>query len=229
MRSDSDGFTLLELLIILVVIAILVTMALPSLLGSRIEANETAALATVRAIVQAQMAFANRKEADLNKNGTGEFGTFGEMSGNVAVRAANGGTRFMAPTTINHSFRAISPIGEMARNGYYYRIYLPDAAGNGLIERPGGGADPAVNADLAETTWCIYAWPQRQGVSGRKTFFANQSGDIVFTEDANYTGPGAPLAAGAALQGPAAVNSMTGSIAAGATGRDGNFWRAVQR
>ena len=222
--KDARGFTLLELLIILVVIAILVTIALPSLLGSRVSANENAAFATVRTIVQAQLAFVNRKEADLNQNGTGEFGTFGEMSGNVAVRAANGGTKFMTPSTINPSFRAISPIGEMLRNGYYYRVYLPSVTGDGLIEKPGGGADETVDPELAETYWSLYAWPQRHGVSGVKTFFANHSGDIHFTEDPTYSGPGAPLTAGSALLPGAPATKMLGGLASGVTGRDGNVW-----
>lgn len=228
-RPIVRGFTLLELLMILVVIAILVTIALPNFLRSKLDTDETAALATVRQIVQSQMLFVNRKEADLNENGSGEFGTFGEMSGNVAVRAANGGTRFMDPGAINPSFRAISPLGEMVRNGYYYRLYLPGPAGEGLLELPGGGADPAVSADLADSTWCIYAWPQRYGVTGRRTFFSNQTGDITSTDDARYTGPGAPLPAGAAFAEPGPAGNISGLIAVSEPGRDGNTWSVEGR
>ena len=226
---DVRGFTLLELLIILVVIAIIVTIALPNLLGSKVEANETAAMATVRQIVQSQLQFANRKEADLNDNGSGEYGTFGEMSGNVAVRAASGGTKFLEPGVINPSFRQISPIGEMFRNGYYYRIYLPRASGEGILELPGGGADPAIDASKAESMWCVYAWPQKFGVTGRKTFFANQAGDILFTETEVYNGPGAPIPAGAAFGAGGPGSHIDGIPAVNATGRDGNNWRVTGR
>ena len=50
------------------------------------------------------------------------------------IRAANGGTKYLEPGVINPSFRLISPIGEMTRNGYYYRIYLPTATGQGVLE-----------------------------------------------------------------------------------------------
>ena len=223
------GFTLLELLIILVILAILVTIALPSILRSKLDADETAALATVRQIVQSQMLFANRKEADLNGNGTGEHGTFGEMSGNVAVRAASGGTRFMDPGAINPSFRAISPLGEMVRGGYYYRLYLPGPAGEGILEQAGGGADASVSADLADSTWCVYAWPQRYGVSGSRTFFANQTGDITSTDDPRYSGPGAPLPAGAAFAEPGPAGNINGLVAVNEPGRDGNTWRVEGR
>jgi len=223
------GFTLLELLMILVIIAVLVTIALPGLLRSRLNADETAALATVRQIIQSQLLFTNRKEADLNRNGAGEYGTFGEMSGNVAVRASSGGTKFLDPSVINPSFRAISPLGEMVRNGYYYRLYLPGPTGEGLLELPGGGADGAVSAELAESTWCVYAWPQRYGVSGRRTFFANQFGEITSTDDPQYSGPGAPLPAGAALAQPGAAGGIVGTVAVNEPGRDDNTWRIEGR
>jgi type II secretory pathway pseudopilin PulG len=202
MRTQR-AFTLFELLIILVIIAILVTIALPNLLGSKIDTNETA----------------------QNRNGAGEYGTYGEMSGNVAVRAGNGGAKYLTPSTINPSFRAISPIGEMYRNGYYYRIYLPGAAGEGLIELPGGGADPAIDPDRAEAIWCVYAWPQKYGVTGRRTFFVNQQGDITFTEDESYAGPGAPIPAGAAFEVGGPAGNIDGTSAVGVNGRDGNLWR----
>jgi len=214
------AFTLLELLIILVVIAILVTIALPSLLSSRIEA----AYATLRQIVTSQLDFQARREADLNVNGIGEFGTFGEMSGNVPVRAANGGTKYLMPEVINPSFRAISPIGEMFRNGYYFRLYLPDSNGAGLIEEPGGGASVNVDADLAETVWCVYAWPQQHGSTGRRTFFANEQGDITWTDESAYTGPGAPIPAGAAFVPGEPAGHIVGTVAINTAGRDGNRW-----
>jgi len=227
--AGHRGFTLLELLVIIVILAILITMALPNLLGGRISANETAALATVRTLVQAQLAFQARKEADLNSNGLGEFGTFGEMSGNVAVRAASGGARRLDPNVVNPSFRMISPLGELLRGGYYFRIYLPNAAGEGLLELPGGGADAGVDPQNGEASWCVYAWPQKYGVSGRRCFFTNQAGDILFTEVPNYEGPGAAILPGAAFEPGGPPNDIMGIPAANRTGRDGHEWRAAGR
>lgn len=227
--ATQRGITLLELLIILIVIALIVTIALPSLLSSRLSANENSAIGTIRQVLQSQVQFVARKEADLNGNGTGEFGTFGEMSGNVAVRAANGGTTFLEPGVVNRSFGAISPVGEMLRGGYYFRIYLPGAGGEGLIELPGGGADASVDPAKAEATWCVYAWPANYGSTGRRTFFANQLGDIVFTDSSAYTGPGAPIAPGAALTLPGPGGNIDGRVAVNQQGRDGNTWRSAAR
>ena len=181
-------------------------------------------MGNVRAIVQAQMQFAARRQADLNANGIGEFGTFGEMTGKIAVRSADGGTTHLQPPTLNSAFRAISAIGEVAKGGYYFRIYLPDNVGDGIPEVFGGGADTAVDPTLAESAWCIYAWPQRFGSTGRRTFFANQEGDIIYTNSPAYTGPGAPITPGAALLPPGDVANIRGRMAAGVPGRDGNTW-----
>jgi len=223
------GMTLLELMIIVVIIAILATLILPSLLSSKIDANETAAATTLRQIVQSQLLFANRKEADLNSNGTGEHGTFGEMSGSVAVRAASGGTKFLEPGVINPSFRAIAPSGEMFRGSYYYRLYLPGSGGEGILELPGGGASADVDTNLAEQLWCVYAWPQNFGVTGRRTFFVNQNGDILWTESSGYTGPGAPIPAGAAFAGTGPASKIDGIVAVNEAGRDGNVWHVFGR
>ncbi len=221
------GFTLTELLIVISIIALLATISLPFLLSSKISANEEAAFTTLRLIGQAQMQFQGADSADANRNGTGEYGTFGEISGGVAVRAASGGTTFVRTALLSPTFQRVSAAGEVQRGGYYFRIYLPNAAGDGLAEQPGGGADVAVGASRAESIWCIYAWPTGSEVTGRRTFFLNQSGEILYTENAAYSGPGAPIAPGAALDAAGALTSIEGTPAANAVGRDGNTWRPL--
>ena len=228
-RGKSRAFTLLEILIILVVLAVLITLAIPNLLSAKSGSNETAALANVRMIVQAQMGFMTRGLSDEDRDGTGEFGTLGELSGAVPIREAFGGTEMISPVELATSFRSLSALGELTKQGYIYRLYLPDINGNGLVEVAGGGADANVDYENAETAWCIYAWPQVYGQTGSKTYFANQTGDVLFTEDSRYSGPGAPITAGAAMRLPGAVESLLGSPATNATGRDGNSWRMTGR
>jgi len=225
----SRAFTLLEILIILVVLAVLITLAIPNLLSAKAGSNESAALANVRAIVQAQMGFVTRGMADLDSDGTGEFGTLGELSGAVPVRAAFGGTDPLTPVELSASFRTVSALGELTKQGYVYRLYLPDINGVGLVEVAGGGADPAVDYESAETAWCVYAWPQVYGQTGSKTFFASSNGDIIFTEDSSYSGPGAPITPGAGLRLPGAVDNIFGVPATNSTGRDGNTWKMTGR
>jgi prepilin-type N-terminal cleavage/methylation domain-containing protein len=49
----SSGFTLLELMLVIAVLAILIVMAIPGYLNSKITANEASAITTVRTLVTA--------------------------------------------------------------------------------------------------------------------------------------------------------------------------------
>ena len=57
MRKSNSGFSLLELLIVVAIILIIATIAIPSLLRSRQAANESAAVANLRTINTAQVTY----------------------------------------------------------------------------------------------------------------------------------------------------------------------------
>ncbi|MEE8104084.1 MAG: DUF2950 family protein [Planctomycetota bacterium] len=216
------GFTLIELMIVIAIIAIIAAIAIPNLLSARLNANETAAIATLRNIISAQAQFQATARADENLNGIGEYGFFTEMSGGIGVR----GGATLNPPVLSTAFRTADANGVVSRSGYLFIIGLPTAAGTPALVSTIGTVDP----DLAETTWACYAWPTSYGNTGNRSFFVNQGGDIIATEDPSYSGPngsGAPMPAGAAFTGAAASQTITGSLATGATGRDGNFWRTV--
>jgi prepilin-type N-terminal cleavage/methylation domain-containing protein len=56
--DKQQGFSLIELLIVITVIAIIAAIAVPNLLKSRAAANEASAIASVRIITTAQITFA---------------------------------------------------------------------------------------------------------------------------------------------------------------------------
>lgn len=177
----ARGFTFVELLIVLVVIAIIVTMALPGLLSSRLTANEAAAISTLRTIASAEAQAGSRRAVDVDADGIGEYLYLGELSGTANLRGLGVP---MDPAAVSVSLGIVNN-SSVNKAGYHFGVYLPDSAGLGVAEDATGGkaAALAVDADLCETFWCAYAWPSAEGSSGKRAFVVNQSGNILQTSN----------------------------------------------
>lgn len=78
--KKQDGFTLIELMIVIAIIAIIAAIAIPNLLEARKSANESAAISTLRTLVTTQQLF---RDSDRDGNGLADFATvLNALSGN---------------------------------------------------------------------------------------------------------------------------------------------------
>jgi type II secretory pathway pseudopilin PulG len=226
-------------MIVVAIIAIIAAIATPNLLAARLNANESAAIATLRSISTSEAQFQATSMADVDRDGTGEFGFFRELTSHAVVRTSPDGStgdRELAAPVLSGAFRTIGTNGEVSRSGYVFKLFLPDSSGEAVAEPSGTtptasfvGGTGSVDSNLAETIWCAYAWPQNVNASGNRAFFINQAGSITTNDEARFTGHGAfNVSAGRAFEYGGNDDSITGRVAVGTNGRgDSGFWKTV--
>ncbi len=198
---QEQGFTLVELMIVVAVIAIISSIAVPKLMSARVAANENTAIATLRAIASAQAQLESACAIDTDADGGGEYGYFGELSGAAPLRiwtaggpALDGGGVSLDPAILPTDFRntVLNAAGEavVERSGYLFKMFLPsvvngnDIAGVSETGANGVGGATAGNfpdSDNGEILWCCYAWPEDGENTGNRAFFINQEGDLLQT------------------------------------------------
>jgi prepilin-type N-terminal cleavage/methylation domain-containing protein len=141
--NDNRGFSLLELLIVVAIILIIATIAIPNLLRSRQAAAETAAVSTLKTINTAEITY-------ISTSG-GNFGTISDL-----VTAGLLDSRFSGASVSGYNFVIAAAAGDYtatatpatANSGRFAYYTLPDgvirySTANSGCGGPGGNCFPA--------------------------------------------------------------------------------------
>jgi prepilin-type N-terminal cleavage/methylation domain-containing protein len=117
---DHKGFSLLELLIVVAIILIIATIALPSLLRSRQSANETAAVASLKTLNTAEINYSSATQ-DV-------FGTLAQLVGagllDTSMTGTKSGYRYSITLSANgRDFTAFAAAANTNQGRYdYYTV-----------------------------------------------------------------------------------------------------------
>lgn len=239
--SANRGMTLIEVMIVVLIIGVIGSVAVPNVMAARVKNNEAAAVSTMRTLRTSQTQFQQGVRADVDADGIGEFGLLRELSGAAPVRTSrNGGSTgsLLMPALLASSFGQMNSDGEVVRAGYHFKVFLPGERGSALGERSltqlESSGPTSIDSDLCETNWSAYAWPADGEGMGDHTYFINQDGAMTRSEIDARSRRGANgvvvSEAGGALAPGAAGDrsSMLGQVALDARGRDGRNWQRVR-
>ena len=121
MSKSAKGFSLLELLIVVAIILIIATIAIPSLLRSRQAANESAAVAELRTINTAQITY-------LSSSG-GNYGNVSQLMTAGLLDSRFGGmlSGYNFTITTSGTDYTADAVPASATNGRYGYYSTPDA------------------------------------------------------------------------------------------------------
>ena len=223
-------------MIVVAIIAIIASVALPRMAAARLSANESAAIATMRALMSAQAQFQSSSAVDSDGDGTGEYGCFAELAGVVPLRVTVAGAPAAGVAGVDELDPAIlsAPFGivqgsQTTRSGYIFQIYLPDAAAAPLAEDATGGfAATFPDANNCEYMWCCYAWPIQAGQTGNRVFFVNHDTEVlqnVNSGPAPYSGAAGGPAGDAAYS---VANDIGSDVGLNGASVDAQVWVPVQ-
>jgi prepilin-type N-terminal cleavage/methylation domain-containing protein len=171
-KSDrnSEGFSLIELLIVVAIILIIAAVAIPSLIGAKSSANQLSAIQSLRAINQAETLYNNTYQTYSTT--LAQLGPATGSQPSVSAAGLINDTALIAGTKAGYVFK-YTPTGAGA------------SGGGSNSENNAGGTGNTSGASATVLGYTVNADPLVPGKTGTAHYFLDESGSI----HVNNTGP----------------------------------------
>ena len=151
----KNGFSLIELLIVVAIILIIAAIAIPNLMRSKIAANESSAISSLRTINTAEVAYATVYP------GVGYSNDLPSLGGLPAACGVPGGASAASACIIDEVLATATTVAS-AKSGYFYTYSLGAAVGG------------------INTSYSVTGTPTIVGTAGQRYFFTDQSGVLRY-------------------------------------------------
>ncbi|TAM82203.1 MAG: prepilin-type N-terminal cleavage/methylation domain-containing protein [Acidobacteria bacterium] len=169
MRTESKGFSLIELLIVVAIILIVAAIAIPNFLRSRVAANQASAVESLRTLSTAEFTYSSTYNAGYTETlgylGPPPSGFPGGVTHATIVDDVLSGTAAAGATAMTSS-----------KNGYLF-TYSPGVVISGQV-----------------FSFTITADPVTRGTTGLNSYFVDQTGVVRQNSTTQASAADSPLA-----------------------------------